>query len=233
MSYLLSAVCLSLGGTKLQVGALTQEGHFFSSPPLIWRKDPILASCFDDPEPGRFCHTLAAWVMEFLQQRGFALGDAAVVGIPFPGPQEGELWFSNNLTRVFRKGVALQREMAEALAQLAGGGPSPGVRVLFDAQCDAGGELYHPQGRLYTRSQADTSPAATVLNIATGIAAGFVCDGRVLLTDQDFKEHVGASCDGGAGQLGRHLWYRPDVQRWEYQFLPVGRTPRLPPPPSG
>ncbi len=225
MSQRLSVVCLSLGGTKLEVGALTRGGRFFSSPPLIWRRDSTFGDCVDDPGPGRFCRALAKWVADFLEQQGFALSDAATLGIPFPGPRKGELWFSNNLTRVFIQGVALEREMNRAVTALTGSG-GPRARVVFDAQCDAGGELYHPDGRLTSFRQG----GATVLNVATGIAAGFVRDSRVLVTDGDFERRISPAYDSGGGQLGRHLWYYPETREWTYHYRPKGRTPHLPAP---
>jgi hypothetical protein len=36
----LAVVCLSLRGTKLQVGALTRSGAFISAPEVLWRSKP-------------------------------------------------------------------------------------------------------------------------------------------------------------------------------------------------
>jgi hypothetical protein len=36
----LAVVCLSLGGTKLQVGALTRTDAFISAPEVLWRSEP-------------------------------------------------------------------------------------------------------------------------------------------------------------------------------------------------
>ncbi len=222
--HLLSVVCLSLGGTKLEIGCLTQAGNFFSSPELHWRESPVFSGLVDDLDVSRFCDALAQWISDFLAEREYRLSEAKVVGLPFPGPKSQGRWYSNNLIRAFQQGVDLEREMTNALHRLTGSQGVPAVRVIFDAQCDAGGELYHPQGRLASQPQS-SAPTAMVLNVATGIAAGFIKDGRVLITDEDFRSQVDPQYDGGAGQLGRHLWYYPSEGIWKYHFQPHGQMP--------
>ncbi len=227
LGYPLSVICLSLGGTKVEIGVLTRDETFFSSPEFYWRESPQFAEMVNDINASRFCDALARWVSNFLGEHGYILSDVRIIGMPFPGPKDGELWYSNNLIRAFQQGVALEREMADALSRLSSTKRTPSVRVIFDAQCDAGGELFHPAGRFSSQS-SDTPPlAATVLNIATGIAAGFIKEGRVLVSDEDFQAHVNREYDGGAGQLGRHLLYHPDESKWEYRFQPHGRTPDI------
>jgi hypothetical protein len=222
----LPVVCLSLGGTKIEVGALTREGAFLASPEIHWRDTSAFATCLEAPTALCFCDAMVRLVDAFLERHGYTLTDVDVLGIPFPGPNHRGMWFSNNLTRPFEKGVALEREMANALTRLSHPGTTPLVRVVFDAQCDAGGELYHPAGRLASRFDA-SSLSAAVLNVATGIAAGFVGGGRVLVSEADFQKHVDPTYDAGAGQLGRHLWYHPDEMQWRYHFCPQGGTPSL------
>lgn len=211
----------------MEVGALTCDGAFLSSHEVLWRDSPAFAGFLDDVDTSRFCDALARQIDDFLEQQGYVLSDVGILGLPFPGPRDDGLWYSNNLIRAFRGGVALEREMADALSRLRGTGSVPPVRVLFDAQCDAGGELYHPAGRLRSHADIAPPPTATVLNVATGIAAGFVKEGRVLIDDEDFRTHVDPAYDGGAGQLGRHLWYHPDGGRWTYHFCPRGQTPNV------
>jgi hypothetical protein len=173
----LAVVCLSLGGTKLQVGALTREGAFSSGPEVLWRGVPSYQACLGAPDAKDFCALLAQAITGFIEQRGFGLDDEQIFGLPFPGPQEGTRWYSNNLTAAFRTGVDLEGEMSHALKRLGPEGLSPAVRVVLDAECDAGGEVYHPGGRLFEEEK----PTAIVLNIATGIAAGYVAEGQVLV----------------------------------------------------
>ncbi|HXH09424.1 MAG TPA: hypothetical protein VNP04_06655 [Alphaproteobacteria bacterium] len=225
----LPVVCLSLGGTKIEVGALTQGGRFLASDEIRWRESPEFNSLLEDVEAARFCDTLVQHVDAFLRQRRYTWSDVGVLGLAFPGPQDDARWHSNNLNRAFQGGVALEQEMSAALARL-DAAVVPQVRVVFDAQCDAGGEVYHPEGRLRSAGTPNLPAAATVLNVASGIAAGFVCDGKVLVSDQDFRTHVHHRYDGGAGQLGRHLWYHPDERQWTYHFCPRGRTPDIEPP---
>ncbi len=218
------AICLSLGGTKLQVGALTEKNGFVSSPEIVWRSEKTFQECMDDPSSQRFCQALAWFIQEFLDQHGLSLAEVGIVGVPFPGPHTGRLWFSNNLTAAFRNGVDLEAELSVALSRLSSASLPPRVKVVFDAQCDAGGELYHPLGRLQGKGDSEGANA-TVLNIATGIAAGFVENNQVLIEDADFKRVVDVRYDAGAGQLGRHLWYFHDERLWRYCFLPFGQTP--------
>lgn len=222
----LSVVCVSWGGTKLEIGVLTREGAFRSSPRLYWREDPAFAGFVNDGDASHFCDASARWVSDFLKEHGYALSDTPILGIPFPGPKNAELWYSNNLVHAFRRGVALESEMTDALLRVSGSKAPPLVKVIFDAQCDAGGELFHPAGWFAFRSGVTPPLTGTVLNIATGIAAGFIDEGRVLIGDEDFQSHVDGKYDGGAGQLGRHLFYHQHDQRWEYHFWPHGQLPQ-------
>jgi hypothetical protein len=225
----IAAACLSLGGTKIEVGIVTLDRVFLLSPELHWRKSPEYAALLEDPGASGFCDLLAQWLKTFVEGNGYVLSDIQILGVPFPGPRDGELWYSNNLVLAFQHGVALERELGAALSRQSPGESVPPVVVMLDAQCDAGGELFHPAGRLSLTSSASTESAetATVLNIATGIAAGFIKDCKVLVTDEDFQTAVDPDYDAGAGQLGRHLFYHPDTGSWEYRFWPRGQVPPL------
>ncbi len=220
MSSPLPVVCLSLGGTKLDLGALTRDGAYLASAEIHWRDRPAFAGLMDNADGARFCDALLAEIEGFLLRNGYQLHQVGTIGLPFPGPCRDGLWYSNNLVRAFRNGLPFEQGMTAALVRRLGGGPLPGVRVLGDAQCDAAGELRHPLGRLL-----DTTQPATVLNLATGIAAGFVSRGRLLLTDDQFREQVDPGYDAGAGQLGRHLWYYPAEGCWRHHFQPGGGIP--------
>jgi hypothetical protein len=218
----LAVVSLSLGGTKIEAGALTVTGRPIASEQLLWRTAPSFAPAVSEAAAASFCVALVRHAQEFIERNGYALSDVDVLGLAFPGPTEGGRWRSNNLTQPFREGVDLEREVEAALAPLCPRQARPFVHALFDAQCDAGGELYDPRGRLFA---ADTPPTATVLNLATGVAAGFVKEGRILVEDAEFRANVHEGYDAGAGQLGRHLWFQPAEGCWAYRFAPHGRTP--------
>lgn len=218
----LPVVCLSLGGTKLELGALTRDGVYLASAEIHWRDRPAFAGLMDAAGGAGFCDALLAEIDGFLLRNGYRLQQVGTIGLPFPGPCRDGLWYSNNLVRAFRDGLPFEQAMAAALARRLGAGPLPAVRVLGDAQCDAAGELRHPLGRLW-----DAMQPAMVLNLATGIAAGFVHGGRLLLTDDQFRERVDPRYDAGAGQLGRHLWYYPAQRRWRYHFQPGGAIPAV------
>ncbi|MDX1653920.1 MAG: hypothetical protein R3310_01780 [Candidatus Competibacteraceae bacterium] len=219
----LPVVCLSLGGTKLELGALTREGDYLSSREVHWRNLPRFRALLDDRDAWRFSRALLERVEVFLQRRGYDFRDVGVLGLPFPGPVWRGRWYSNNLIAAFRDGLPFEEEIGRALLARHPGGPR--VRVLSDARCDAGGELYHPRGRL----QGSTA-TATVLNLATGIAAGFVHRGRLLEEEQEYRTLVHPDYDTGAAQLGRHLWYHPHRGGWRYHFHPRGQAPDIPPP---
>ncbi len=231
----LPALCLSLGGTKIQIGALTEFGVCLSSEELYWRSHPEFQDSLQDDHAETFCRAVAGQVSLFLAHRGYRLDDVGVVGVPFPGPGVGDYWKSNNLTPAFQRepGVALARDLSCALAEASPWNAPPAVRVALDAQCDAAGELEHPLGRLRPAPGAAPVPKATVFNVATGIAAGFVKAGVVLVEDSDFAA-IDKSYDSGAGQVGRHLWYFPSdhssAGRWAYNFRPRGEQPARPPP---
>jgi hypothetical protein len=220
-----AVVCIGLGGTKIEIGLLTADGQFHSSGEILWRTRPEFARHRDATEVAGFCQELALVVDRLLDGNGFSWSDIGVVGVPFPGPRSGKLWYSNNLTRAFLDGVALEEVLEAALAPLTRGAPVPAVRVLLDAKCDAGGEIYHPEGRVY----GAPVKRASVINVATGIAAGYACDGRILVSDEDFRT-IGPDFDSGAGQLGRHLWHDLATGNWAYHYHRDGLTPRIPSP---
>ncbi len=218
----LPVLVLSLGGTKFQLGGLTKDGTFFAGDEIHWRSHPLFRDFVEDTSVEPLCDALVKIMEQFLRERDMEPHDVGCFGIPFPGPVEDRLWFSNNLTNPFRRGVALKEELEGAFRRHFVNFPVASVRVIFDAQCDAGGELYHPCGRL-----KGFQGSAVVLNVATGIAAGFVHDGIILVGDAAFRSMVDLRYDGGAGQIGRHIWYDGPTRRWSYNFLPLGRTPKV------
>lgn len=223
----LPVVCLSLGGTRMEVGLLTWAGVFVLLREVHWRNSPRFASLLDDLSAVRFCEAVSHEIVGALGSQGYRLSDVDVLGVAFPGPKDHGLWYSNNLIRAFEAGVDVEAALTDALLPLSESDAMPQVRVVFDAQCDAGGELYHPAGRLSRAFPTEPVPHATVLNIATGIAAGLIRSGEVLLETEDFRCHVASEYDGGAGQLGRHLWYHPKERCWTYRFCAGGKTPAV------
>jgi len=211
------ALCLSLGGTKIEIGGISSKGEFLGSGEIPWRSAPGLAACVEEPDARRFCELLVERVTAFLALHHARWSDVKVLGVPFPGPSHGDSWYSNNLTQAFTTGVALKHELRLAISRASA--YVPPVGVTLDAQCDAGGELYHERGILF----GDKDKAA-VLNIATGIAAGFVSNGHVVVGDVDFQTYVGSDFDAGAGQMGRHLWFISDSQQWTYIYRPRGEV---------
>jgi hypothetical protein len=205
-------LCLSLGGTKVQMGVLDADGGFVTDPEIYWRS----ALPYETPTTD-FAIWLVAEMSRFLRARGREWQDIDVVGVPFPGPQLDAHWYSNNLPQEFVDGTRFDSILAQAIAQQTQ--VDVDVAVAYDAQCDAAGELLHPDGRLMT-----VGGDATVINIATGIAAGFVADGELLRTRVDYQQ-IHASFDLTMGQLGRHLWWDEDAHAWTYYPHGLGELP--------
>ena len=221
----LSVVFISLGGTKIQMGAITEQSEYTSDDEIYWRGEADFAGSVDDEEPASFCDALGQRAEDFLTKRGYEWADVGRVGIGFPGPHSGGLWYSNNLPAAFRAGVNLEDAFRETITRRTNAQPPAVVRVVFDAQCDAGGELFHARGRFF--QAGGRVGRAVVLNVATGIAAGLIRDGRVLVGDTDFETHLGSTYDGGAGQIGRHLWYDLHKKTWAYHYCAGGATPTV------
>lgn len=219
-------VFISLGGTKIKIGAIDEHAQYTSEPEIYWRSEADFSEAIDDQIPARFCDVLVQRSEAFLSRRGYQWADVGTVGMGFPGPRSDGRWYSNNLTAAFREGVPLEDAFCQAITRRTQTSAPAAVRVVFDAQCDAGGELFHQQGRLFQSQQR--GGRAVVLNVATGIAAGIIRDGRVLISDTDFATYVGSPYDGGAGQIGRHLWYHLEMQAWKYHYRARGATPVVP-----
>jgi hypothetical protein len=222
----LRVVFVSLGGTKFQISAIWNDLQVLSGAQIRWRGVPKFSSCLEKETAGAFCDALASSVGDFLQEHEGTWADVSLIGLGLPGPRIGGRWYSFNLTKAFVGGVDLASDFSRAVSVL-NGGSSPPVRVAFDAQCDAGGELYHPFGRLKDLHRQGGVRGGTVINIATGIAAGFVMQGKVLVTDEDFSK-IDTRYDCGAGQIGRHLWLHAETGEWQYHYAPHGWVPNVP-----
>ena len=81
----IAAVCLSLGGTKIEVGIVTLDRVFLLSPEFHWRKSPEYAALLGDPGASRFCDLLAQWLKTFVEGKGLeAPKRPKEAGCPFP-----------------------------------------------------------------------------------------------------------------------------------------------------
>jgi len=217
-------ICVSLGGSKIQIGALTNEDEFFASESISWRKEQIFKDCYNDKTSDKFCLALIKIIDQFIKQKNASIKDVKTIGFPFPGPCKNKLWYSNNLTIVFQKGVNIENAISKKIKEYYGlNSINFPIRVIFDAQCDTAGELYHPNGCLKNIG----SEGATVLNLATGIAAGFIVNQSILISTKSFQTNIHHSYDSGAGQLGRHLWFYPEEEKWKYHYRPEGKTPNI------
>ena len=207
-----TVLCLSLGGTKVQMGLLDADDRFDTDPEIYWRS----ALPYETPT-----QVFAAWLVDemsgFLGARGRNWDNVDVVGVPFPGPQLDGRWYSNNLPQEFVGGTRFDAILAESISMRTQ--CDIDVKVAYDAQCDAAGELYHPHGRLL-----GFDGDATVINIATGVAAGFVADGELLRTRADYHR-IHPSFDLMMGQLGRHLWWNEGARSWTYYPHGLGELP--------
>ena len=85
-----TVLCLSLGGTKVQMGLLDADDRFDTDPEIYWRS----ALPYETPT-----QVFAAWLVDemsgFLGARGRHWENVDVVGVPFPGPRLDGRWYSN------------------------------------------------------------------------------------------------------------------------------------------
>lgn len=222
---MLPTICISFGGTHLDVGLLSGELDYVSAGTLNWRTQLHAGSA---PVDARALLALTVASVSRLTSR-VRIGSANSynVGIAFPGPCADGLWFSNNLTDDFRDGLPLDQLLGCAIVDAQLNAPAR-IVVTLDAQADAGGELHHPAGAL---RHSGPGTGACVLNVATGIAAGFICpegqDGTssfVARSEGDFDRLTGGRFDSGAGQLGRHLFAVDGGKSWRYCYEPAGRV---------
>jgi hypothetical protein len=216
-------LCISLGGSRLEVGLIVNiasEPKYFGTGSVNWRQE--LASV--SPSARALCDLVTSLASKILKHSRQEFRKDLKIGVAFPGPHVGGTWCSNNLTDDFRDGIRLEGLLNEALGAEFGECLFRPV-VVFDAQADAGGELYHPDGVFKFH---DPVSGSCVLNVATGIAAGFVdskCRWGVLHTSDDFKKSTLGRFDAGGGQLGRHLFVDPEGN-WSYHYRPFGQVPK-------
>ncbi len=214
-------ICVSLGGSRLEVGLLSDQPsspRYVGSGSVDWRRELIGSAA----SARALCDVVASLTATLIENLTDAMSENLSLGVAFPGPQANGVWFSNNLTDDFRGGVPLERLLKVALQERCNL-MCPRLVILLDAQADAGGEVYHPDGAL---RESGPMESACVLNIATGIAAGFVdagCQWGVLHTTSEFKAATNGCFDNGGGQLGRHLYVSCDGE-WTYHYRPFGQT---------
>jgi hypothetical protein len=221
---------LGLGGTKIAFGGFGTDARVFPPLEIGWRSCAEFQAHGVDRELTAFCGALLSSAETYLSRHGVQLCKIARIGVAFPGPQRRGKWISNNLTKPFVKGVDLEQALITTyMRRYPGRSEAPRVSIMFDAQCDAAGELVHPKGWLRQNGNPDSPMTALVFNWATGIAAGLIVSGKLLQRDEDFSKCLGPSYDGGAGQLGRHLWLNIEDSSWIYKFEADGGTPKMPP----
>ncbi len=213
-------ICLSLGGTHLQVG-LMHSGNYYARPTVLWRERIETARAQSAAD---LVVTACTEARALILAEGINYREPMRLGLSFPGPFHNRKWFSNNLTDDFQSGVDLVSLTKQVFSNC--GFDIVKIDCVLDAQADAGAEVFHPAGSLV----GEHIGRATVLNFATGVAAGLVSpkdakvSGRVLTTERDFTLHFGEGFDGGVGQIGRHLLFEVASGSWNYLFQRDGRT---------
>ncbi len=216
----MNLVCFSFGGTKFAIGLFRNETLFASSGDILWREHPLFSKILHEDSTAVFCDAIVSLIQGFLLVYGMKLSDIDRVGFPFPGPQHEGKWYSNNLSKSFISGVALEYEIQQGLRRHIDSADSiPDIKIVFDAQCDAAGEIGSPSGYFNNISAS----YGTVVNIATGVACGIIAEKKVLVSDKHFKNYMGSSFDCGTGQIGRHLLFHTDSEVWRYHFNPNGQ----------
>ena len=214
----LVTLCVSLGGSHAEVGMMCGQGTFIGSGIFRWRARLPGAH----PTAMDLAEVVAEEAQALLSREGCSC--AVNLGIAFPGPRQCSGWASNNLTPDFRDGLPVESIFASCFRATTGREPNATL-VVLDAQADAGGELYHPQGQL---KGIRLSRGATVINVANGIAAGYVFKGadssrnRIACTAPDFGYLSGGRYDEGSGHLGRHLVTEDFGGTWRYEYRPKG-----------
>lgn len=213
-------ICISFGGSHLQVGLIDGQ-RYIGHPPINWRD---LMKRVKDPDADDLAAIAYSSFLKLVESEKLARQRTYSLGIAFPGPKSSDKWYSNNLTEDFKSGVDLLRLIRMSFEKH--GVYLEKVVCRLDAQADAGAEVYHPRGRLALEEQN----SSIVLNLATGIAAGFVTPagsgvkGRVLCSDNDISAFLGDRYDKGVGQLGRHILFSPRDGSCFYDFRLDGGT---------
>jgi hypothetical protein len=222
---MIPTLCISLGGSRLEVGLFDPEYGYRGGGIVRWRS--ILRSRY--PRGASTAQTLAE--LAACAARGLIGPDGQKqirslnVGIAFPGPNVNGLWYSNNLTDDFRRGIPIDQVVRGAVDTACSPVQVDRVATVLDAQADAGGEIFHPLGSL----SSFPHKGACVLNLATGVAAGFITvksgeSGQpfVLQSEEEFSSYTNGAYDANSGQVGRHLIVDIDGRTWEYCYLPKG-----------
>lgn len=221
-------LCVSLGGSRLEVGLMEDRAsgsEYVGSGSVNWRVEMQRLSGTGAGSSKVLSELIGRSASLLIGQSRVGRTSGLNIGIAFPGPGTNKRWFSNNLTDDFREGVALDQILRRALSASCSPAKIQRLVIVLDAQADAGGELHHPMGTLVGLGQGES---ACVLNVATGVAAGFVSGTpqdsklRVLRTASDFASCTAGLYDEGAGQLGRHLIVSIDRRDWTYHYRPHG-----------
>lgn len=220
-------VCVSLGGSHVEVGVIDPLNGYHGSGSVNWRSTLRVTGSPAIPTAADLSTLIAHISRDLLGPRLTTNVDRLNVGIAFPGPNVDGRWHSNNLTDDFRNGVPVEQLLRAALASSFDRIRIGQVIAALDAQADAGGEVFHPDGALHGLAPEQ---GACVLNIATGVAAGFVIapvDTRgqafVIRTPDEFSAFTDGLYDNNAGHLGRHLIVDVEGVAWRYAYMPAGQ----------
>ena len=204
-------IAVSVGGTKLAMGSVCSEGLIEVSPRIEWKK--ILEN--------RNQYSSEAFVQlvaEEIEKLVFSLDKEDIhrsrlekIGIAWPGPGDyAKGIVSATFIPGFDKypfGEKLQQELERRL------GIRPNIQIVLDAWADAFGEM----------AVNSTLENWMYLNVATGVAAGIVKDGKII---DEYSWPDGTYVASCLGQLGRHL-IRTSQGTWEYRPTPHGEIPSM------
>ncbi|HEY1254181.1 MAG TPA: hypothetical protein VGF01_05330 [Terracidiphilus sp.] len=165
-----------------------------------------------------FMAMLAGEFQKLLEGAGIDSSRTDAVGVAWPGPQLGGLFqatFIPGCRTPQPVALLLQRALARTVSPRF---ESVSVCVMLDAVARAAGETT-PGGAL------DFSPATgfasgMLVNIATGIAGGIVCQGRPLFSHPEFGKNY--------GQFGRFLFLETGTGSWVWRPAQDGFVPLHP-----
>jgi|GEM_PF-147437 mannose-6-phosphate isomerase class I/predicted NBD/HSP70 family sugar kinase len=202
-------LAISIGGTKLVLGALNREGIIEMSPRIEWKKilednNTYKVEGFIELIMNEFIK-----IIEKLEKKGVKRNQIQEVGVAWPGPGK----YSQGVVSAtflpgfhqFPLGEQLSQQFANRL------GIQIKTNIILDAWADAYGEM----------SQNADLKNWIYINIATGVAAGIVKEGKVLDT---YSWPDKPSVKSGLGQIGRHLIRLPEGI-WQYRPTMHGDIP--------
>lgn len=209
-------VGISMGGTKMAVGAVSPEGLIGQRPRFHWSEELQRLGEIPSPETlvDLFLHEIERLLAEF------NLEPAALkeVGVAWPGPGDYE---KGIVSATFVPGFTNYplKETLEIRLKERFHREIP-VQIRLDVMAGLRGEQIDEKGNMRNEENG------MVLNLATGIAAALVKNGKLIdeMEYQPLQEGgTAVSIKNGFGQLGRHL-IRLDNGTWDYRPTPHGEV---------